>query len=138
MPTKKTNMDPAVAKYFASLSEADRSVLEELRGWITQAAPLATEGMAYGMPTYLLAEPIAAFKRQKHYFSLYFCGGEAVARHAEELRHLNVGKGCIRFKKLSDLPKATIVQMVKEAAKERGFRDLPTPAAGKRGGAMMA
>ncbi len=138
MPTKKTNLDPAVAKYLASLPEADRIVLEELRGWITKAAPLATEGMAYGMPTYLLAEPIVAYKRQKNHFSLYFCGGEAVSRHAEELRDLDVGKGCIRFKKLADLPKATIVQMVKEAAQQHGFRDLPTPAAGKKGGAMMA
>ena len=61
-----------------------------------------------------------------------------MARHAEQLRHLDVGKGCIRFKKLADLPKATIVQMVKEAAKEHGFRDLPTPAAGRKGDAMMA
>ena len=39
---------------------------------------------------------------QKHYMSLYM-DTELVEKHRQALAHLNLGKSCIRFKKLEDL-----------------------------------
>jgi uncharacterized protein YdhG (YjbR/CyaY superfamily) len=118
-------IDPGVAAYLKSLDAPTRATLTELRSWVVKAAPHASETMLYKMPTYLLGEVWVAYKAQKNYFSLYLCETSVVAKHAKALAHLNVGKGCIRFKKLEDLPKKDILEMLKESAKIRGFKDLP-------------
>ena len=56
---------------------------------------------------------------------------DVIAKHAKALAHLNVGKGCIRFKKIEDLPAKAIKQILKESARAAGFKDLPS----KRGNA---
>jgi len=126
-------IDAGVKAYFESVEPADRKVLETLRKWILAEMPSASETMAYGMPTYLLGEPVVSFKRQKNYFSLYICVEAALAAHAAALSGLNCGKGCIRFRQLEQLPEPTIRTILREAARQAGFRDLP--AAGGRGAA---
>jgi uncharacterized protein YdhG (YjbR/CyaY superfamily) len=118
-------IDPGVAAYFKSLDAPTRATLTELRSWVMKVAPHASETMMYRMPTYLLGELWVSYKAQKNYFSLYLCEASVVAKHAKALAHLNVGKGCIRFKKLEQLPKKDILEMLKESATTRGFRDLP-------------
>lgn len=124
-------IDPGVAAYLKSLAAPTRAALTVLREWIVEAAPEASESMLYKMPSYLLSELWVSFKAQKNYLSLYVSGPDVVARHAKALEHLNVGKGCIRFKKIADLPQKAIRQILKESAKAAGFKDLPS----KRGNA---
>lgn len=126
-------IDAGVKAYFESVEPADRKVLETLRKWILAEMPSASETMAYGMPTYLLGEPVVSFKRQKNYFSLYILVEAALAAHAAALSGLNCGKGCIRFRQLEQLPEPTIRVILREAARQAGFRDLPS--AGGRGAA---
>jgi uncharacterized protein YdhG (YjbR/CyaY superfamily) len=118
-------IDPGVAAYFKTLDASTREALTELRTWVLQVAPHASETMLYRMPTYLLGEVWVAYKAQKNYLSLYICETSVVAKHAKALAHLNVGKGCIRFKKIEQLPKRAILEMLKESARIRGFKDLP-------------
>jgi uncharacterized protein YdhG (YjbR/CyaY superfamily) len=118
-------IDPGVAAYFKSLDAPTRAVLTELRSWVLKAAPHASETMLYKMPTYLLGEVWVSYKAQKNYFSLYVCETRVVAKHAKALAHLDVGKGCIRFKKIEQLPKKEMLEILKESAKIRGFKDLP-------------
>ena len=125
-------IDPGVAAYFKSLDAPTRAALTELRKWIVEAAPHASETMLYRMPTYLLAELWVSYKKQKKYFSLYLCHPEIIARHARVLEHLNVGKGCIRFQRIEELPAKAIKQILKESAKAAGFKDLP-PTRGNAG-----
>ena len=124
-------IDPGVAAYFKSLDTATREAFTELRKWILEVAPHASETMLYRMPTYLLAELWVSYKKQKNYLSLYICHPEIVAKYAKALEHLNVGKGCIRFQKFEELPVKAIKQILKESAKAAGFKDLPS----KRGNA---
>ncbi len=119
------NIDPGVAAYFKSLDASPRAALTELRSWVLEAAPHASETMLYKMPSYLLGELWVAYKAQKNHFSLYVCETSVVAKHAKALAHLDVGKGCIRFKKIEQLPKKDILEILKESAKIRGFKDLP-------------
>ena len=95
-----------------------------------KAAPHASETMLYKMPTYLLGEVWVAYKAQKNHLSLYICETGVVSKHARALAHLNVGKGCIRFKKLEQLPKKEILEMLRESASMRGFKDLPGRSSG--------
>jgi uncharacterized protein YdhG (YjbR/CyaY superfamily) len=118
-------IDPGVAAYFKTVDAPTLAVLTELRTWIMDVAPHATETMMYKMPTYLLSEIWVSYKAQKNHFSLYICETSVVAKHAKALAHLNVGKGCIRFKKIEELPKKAVIQMLKESARIRGFKDLP-------------
>lgn len=126
-------IDAGVKAYFDSVDPADRKVLEALRKLVLTQIPQASETMLHGMPTYLLSAPVASFKRQKNYFSLYICPAEAMAAHAAELAGLDCGKGCIRFRKFEQLPQATMVKILDQAAHQAGFRDLPS--AGGRGAA---
>ena len=119
-------MDPGVAAYFKALDAPTRDALTELRTWVLKTAPHATETMMYRMPAYLLGEFWVAYKAQRNYLSLYLCEPDVVAKHAKALADLNVGKGCIRFKTIKQLPKKAILQMLKETAKMRGFKDLPS------------
>ncbi len=119
-------IDPGVAAYFKSLDATTRATLTELRSWILQAAPHASESMLYRMPTYVLGADWVSYKAQKNYLTLYFCEASVVPKHAKALAHLNVGKGCVRFKTIEELPKKVILEMLKESARLRGFRDLPS------------
>ena len=119
-------IDPGVAAYFKTLDAHSRATLTELRKWIFEVAPHASETMVYKMPTYLLSGLWVSYKKQKHYFSLYICYSDILARHAKALEHLNVGKGCIRFRKIEELPAKAIKQILKESARAVGFKDLPS------------
>lgn len=65
--------------------------------------------MDYGMPPYCLYRcQICALAAQKNYNSLYIFQWELVKKYAQELSHLNLGKSCIRFKRLDQIPLDTI------------------------------
>ena len=103
-----------VEAYLGGLPPERREALEKLREVVRAAAPEASETMRYNMPTYELGgEVVCAFASQKHYMSLYM-DTEIVAQHKGELEHLNVGKSCIRFRKLEKLPLDAVKVMLKE------------------------
>jgi hypothetical protein len=45
-----------------------------------------------------------------------------VEKHRAALKHLDVGKSCIRFKRLEDLPLDTITQILTETVVSQGKR----------------
>ena len=69
--------------------------------------------MRYNMPTYEKDEVVCALASQKHYISLYM-DVELVEEHKQELKHLDVGKSCIRFKRINDLPMDTVKEILQE------------------------
>lgn len=58
------------------------------------------------------------FQSQKHYMSLYMDTG-IVEKHREELIALSIGKSCIRFRKIDQLPLGTIKRMLEETVQIR-------------------
>src|SRR5690242_10319869 len=105
--------------------------------------PAYEEGMQYGMIGYYVPHrvypkgyhcdpkqplPFASLASQKNYMSLYlmsvYCGcvdGDPASRHAQWFREawaktgkkLDMGKACIRFKKLEDLPLELIGEAIR-------------------------
>lgn len=113
MVTDRQSKD--AASYLAQLPSARRAALETLRAMILQAAPEAQESMQYGMPTYTYPGGMFALAAQKNYLSLYM-DVNVVENHRAELGKLSIGKSCIRFKRLEQLPLETIQTMLVEAA----------------------
>jgi uncharacterized protein YdhG (YjbR/CyaY superfamily) len=103
-----------VDQYLEKLDPQRRAALAQVRSLILETVPDAMETMKYKMPTYGYGEAIlCAFASQKHYMSLYM-ETRIMDRHREELQHLDLGKSCIRFKKVEQLPLDTVRTMLKE------------------------
>ncbi len=105
-----------VSEYLAELPPERRAALEKLRALITRIAPEATEGMKYGLPCF---GELCAFASQKNYMALYVCEGEIVDAHRARLGKLDVGKGCIRFKRIEDLPLDAVESILRAVRKLR-------------------
>jgi uncharacterized protein YdhG (YjbR/CyaY superfamily) len=94
-----------VADYFDGLPEDRRVALTKLRTLIRKAAPAAVESMQYGMAAFTTDEIVFGLASQKAHMALYVCDAtDVVDAHRQQLGKLNCGKGCIRFRKLEDLP----------------------------------
>ena len=75
------------------------------------------------MPYYGYHGDVVAFAAQKNYFSVYVMG-QRLTDHRHELGKLDCGKGCIRFKKLEELPLDVLREIVRDtaAANEKAAR----------------
>ena len=73
------------------------------------------------MPTYGrdgIAE--IAWASQKQYISLYVMRGDVLDAHREQLAHLSVGKGCIRYRSPAAVDFAVVRSMLTDVAASRG------------------
>ncbi len=114
-----------VEQYLAELQPERRAVVAQVRDAINAAMPAGyREGMSYGMlawdipledyPDTYNKQPLtyAALAAQKNNYSLYLTCAYADPAGAERLRaaaaamgrKLDMGKSCIRFKRVEDLP----------------------------------
>jgi len=108
-----------VDEYLENLAPERRAALAKLRSLVFEVAPDAVETMKYRMPTYEYEDAVlCAFASQKHYMSLYM-DTDIVENYREELTGLSIGKSCIRFRKLDQLPMDTIKRMLKETVRMR-------------------
>ena len=109
-----------VKAYLADLAPERQTALTELRSLILETVPDAVETMKYRMPTYEYGPGVlCAFASQKQYMSLYV-EVEAVEQHREDLAGLSVGKSCIRFRKLEQLPMDTVRTILEETEERLG------------------
>ncbi|MES1167366.1 MAG: DUF1801 domain-containing protein [Pseudomonadota bacterium] len=102
-----------IREYTAGLPAEARRVIKELDRLVRTALPAAVGSMKYGMPTYERAGRMIAFNSQKHYFSFY-ADPEIVKRHRAALGGLDVGKSCIRFRRLEDVSLEALRTIVAE------------------------
>ena len=105
-----------IPDYIAGLSEGERTVIEALDKIVRSAAPKGSGNMKYGMPTYAMGARFIAFNSQRNYFSFYADPG-IVKRYRAELRGLDVGKSCIRFRRIEEMPLETLRKIVGDSAK---------------------
>lgn len=137
-----------VAQYLAELAEDRRAILSTVRDLIrAHIDPGFREGMGYGMIGWSVPHsrypagyhcnpkqplPFAGLAAQKHHFSLYLCslyvgeGGDADwfrAAWAKTGKKLDLGKGCIRFKKLDDLALDVIAESFRRMSVDRFVAD---------------
>ena len=75
----------SVDQYLATMPAATRKKLESLRKTIREAAPDATEKIAYGIPTYVFHGNLVHFAGYEHHIGFY-PGAAAVKEFAKRRR----------------------------------------------------
>jgi uncharacterized protein YdhG (YjbR/CyaY superfamily) len=108
-----------VDEYLGNLAAERKLALTELRELLLTTVPQAEESLRYRMPTYEYEDDVlCAFASKKHYISLYM-DTELVDKHRHQLKGLDVGKSCIRFRKLDRLPLDTVRTILLETVTKR-------------------
>mgnify|MGYP001615499620 CR=1 FL=1 len=126
----------SVKEYFDMLPKERREPMAFLHAFVQKVAPSLKPNFLYNMPGYgsfkyenfkkeMLDWPIIALASQKNYISLYICAvnnGEYIAeQNKNELGKVDVGRSCIRFKKLEDLNLKALEKVIKLAVKSPGL-----------------
>jgi hypothetical protein len=123
-----------VAGYLRELEPERRAVLAKVRKVVNENLPKGyTEGVGFGMITWLIplskypdtynGQPLCyvGLAAQKNYNALYLMGAYADPKQDARLRQefrkrglkLDMGKSCLRFRTLDDLPLDVIGDMVR-------------------------
>jgi len=105
------------AEYLAELDAVRRAEVEAVRAVIQKAAPEAEEAMQWGMLAYRVeGRALVALAAQRRHLSLYLletCGEPATLDpYRDRLAGLDMGKGCVRFRRAADLPLDAIAGLV--------------------------
>lgn len=110
----------SVDAYIDAIPEDRKEAIVTLIGLIHNSAHNIKEELLYSLPCYTHnGELLFAVASQKHYMSLYIFNTKLVKDFLPTLGNVNVGKNCIRFKKLEHLNLDTIEQLLQEAFKNR-------------------
>ena len=106
----------SIDEYLAAVPVDKRRALAKLRTQIRAAAPEATEGISYGVPTFKLAgRLLVSFGAAAAHCSLYGVSGtDATGAQLAELESYDTsGKGTVRFAADKPLPQALVTKLVK-------------------------
>jgi uncharacterized protein YdhG (YjbR/CyaY superfamily) len=111
-----------VDDFLARVPEDSRAALEKLRGTIRAAAPKATEGIGYAIPTFYHRGPLVAFAASKNHCGFYVMSPAVMEAHKEELEPYDTAKATIRFRAGEPLPAALVRKLVKARIAENEAR----------------
>ena len=104
----------SVADYMADLPRDRRAAMEDLRRAITQAAPEASETIAYNMPALRLdGKFLVSYQAFKNHYSLFPWSDQMAAQLGDALRPYMHGKGTIRFAADQPIPEDLVRQIVR-------------------------
>jgi hypothetical protein len=151
-----------VAQYFASLPADRREALQAVRKVINDNIDTPfEEGLQYGMPAWFLPHsvypsgyhcdrtqplPFASIASQKNHMAIYlFCiytqeGEEERFRSdwLESGRKLDMGKSCVRFKKLDDVALDVLAKAIRRATAKKFVASYEASLAGRKTPARKA
>jgi hypothetical protein len=120
------------AAYIAELEEPRRAEIKKIDALIRKTVPKLKPHILGGMLAYGPIQYRTKSGResdwfkigvasQKNYISIYFCAaddeGYAAERFKERLPKANIGKSCVRFKRLDDLDPKALSELMKLTAK---------------------
>ncbi|USQ85495.1 DUF1801 domain-containing protein [Streptomyces phaeoluteigriseus] len=107
--------------YLAEVPEERRVALTRLRELCRAELHGFVEVMAYGMPVYE-REGIGeiAFASQKQYISFYLLRSDVRETFAEQLAGLDMGKGCLRFRKPEKIDFVLLRDLLRATARRPG------------------
>ena len=108
-----------VDAYMQEVPENRQAALARLRKLCLATLVGYEESMSYGMPCYKKkdTEVEIAFASQKNYISVYILKEAVLNKYREELAHLNLGKGCIRYRKPDQIDFDLVQKLLTESHK---------------------
>ena len=128
-----TSTAATVEEYLEELPEDRAAVVAHVRDLVNASLPPGyVEGMLYGMITWMVplqaypetynGKPLAyvSLAAQKNYYALYLMGVYADSEEEARLREewvargtkLDMGRSCLRFKRLADLHEDLVAQVI--------------------------
>ena len=111
--TMKTKKYFNVDEYLLDFPTSTQILLKEIRKTIVKAAPNATEGISYNMPSYKFnGKPVVYFAGYKNHIGLY-ATPSGHAEFSKELSKYKQGKGSVQFPLDEKMPLALISKIVK-------------------------
>jgi hypothetical protein len=127
----KTTSAETPAEYIAMLDEPRRSDIQDLHSRIRKLAPklephIASGMLAYGHYHYKSKTREGEWfhiglASNKNYISLYVMAadkdGYLAESYKDRLPKANIGRSCVRFKRLSDLDQKALDELIKTGAK---------------------
>ncbi|MBI1266548.1 MAG: DUF1801 domain-containing protein [Cryomorphaceae bacterium] len=114
MDTKLTSVDAYISSFPSEVQEK----LKAMRTAILTNAPLATEGISYGMPAYKSdGKPLVYFAAFKNHVGFY-ATPTGHAAFSSDLSKYKQGKGSVQFPINADLPLELIARIVMFRAEE--------------------
>ena len=113
MHSQATNVDD----YLKEVPEMRREALEQLRELCRKILDGYEESMEYGMPSYKKSgrEVEVAFASQKNYISFYVLKEDVLNKYREALAGINLGKGCIRYRRPQQIDFRIVEQLLNES-----------------------
>jgi uncharacterized protein YdhG (YjbR/CyaY superfamily) len=120
-----TMSDPApdIDGYLASVPEADRAVLAELRRIIHDTVPGADEIISYGIPTVRFHGPLVAFSAAKGHASLHLMSVAVKKAHEAEIAPYGTTAATVHFPYDNPLPSALVKTLVRARVAENLERE---------------
>jgi len=118
-------------EYIAAVEEKRRPDIRRLHELVRETVPELEPTMEFGMLGYGKYHYKYASGREgdwmkvgiannKQYISLYCCAGDergyVAERYKQRLPKANIGKACVRFKRLSDLDEDALRDLLRETA----------------------
>src|SRR3954467_15354496 len=122
MITKKVKPN-TTTEYINAATKGTRAKLREIRACIRSAAPGATEGLKWGMPSFSYRRILVTFAAHKNHIGFYPTPS-AVKAFADVLRGFKTATGSIQFPIEKQLPLALVAKItrfrVQEALEQDG------------------
>lgn len=103
-----------IEEYIEVIPDDRKEIVLRLIALVKEYFPELSGNMEYNMPSFV---PVCAIASQKNYISLYIQRIDLVEKYRSELGKLKVGKSCIRFKKMEQLPEDVIRKIFIETKK---------------------
>jgi len=119
------------AEYIARVEEKRRPDIQRLHELVLEVAPELEPTMEFGMLGYGRMHYRYASGREgdwmkigiannKQYISLYCCAadgrGYVAERYRDRLPKADIGKACVRFKRLAELDEAVLRELIRDCA----------------------
>jgi len=101
-----------IDSYIGSFPPETQKILEKVRATIRKAAPLATETINYGMPTFILKGNLVHFAAFKNHIGFYPTPS-AISAFSKELSVYEGAKGSVKFPVEKEIPYDLISRIVK-------------------------
>jgi uncharacterized protein YdhG (YjbR/CyaY superfamily) len=108
--------------YIAEFPEEVQVILEKVRATIQRSAPLATEAISYGIPTFKLHGNLVHFAGYKHHVGFY-PGAEPIVVFKDQLKKYKTSKGTIQFPITDPIPYALIAEITKYRVKQNNEKE---------------
>lgn len=113
----QTKVPLTIDEYIAGFPPEIQEILQKIRATVHQAAPNATEAIAYQMPTFKLEGNLVHFAAFKNHIGFYPVP-TGIEKFKKELSPYKTSKGAVQFPLDQRIPFALITKIVKFRVKE--------------------